>query len=256
MIKILYNIIIHVILVASVLFGISQCNSAKKVKQNLTEKEEIFNKANEIVDIILDSDSNKITKSKPNELLLSEGAMSTAKLIDSVSEELKLPKNERIRSITKIPIKSEISLKAKEVNEEFAYTENENWYSRYSFKDSVFDLGYKAEYNSIETSAGNSFLGISYGQKKEYKYDLLKDKNSYTLKPTTIRFIEKEVKKRNSMDLNNVNKYRNFDNGVLTGLELELELNRLRFGGQYLYNLNTDRDEKKEWEVSVKYNLF
>lgn len=256
MTKNLYNIIIHVILVASILFGISQCNSVKEVKQNLTEKEEIFNKANEIVDIILDSDRNKITKSKPNELLLSEGAMSTAKLIDSVSEELKLPRNEKIKSITRIPIRSEISLKAKEVNEEFAYTENENWYSRYSFKDSVFDLGYKAEYNSIETIKNNSFLGFNYGQKKEYRYDFLEDKYSYTLKPTTIRFIEKEVEKRNSIDLNNVNKYRNFDNGVLTGLELELELNRLRFGGQYLYNLNTDRDEKKEWEVSVKYNLF
>lgn len=256
MIKILYNIIIHVILVASILFGISQCNSAKEVKQNLTEKEEIFNKANEIVDIILDSDSNKITKSKPNELLLSEGAISTARLIDSVSEELKMPKNEKVKSITRIPIKSEVSLKAKEVNDEFAYTENENWYSRYNFRDSVFDLGYKAEYNSIETSTNNSFLGFNYGQKKEYRYDLFKDKNSYILKPTTVRFIEREVEKRNSIDLNNVNKYRNFDNGVLTGLELELELNRLRFGGQYLYNLNTDRDEKKEWEVSVKYNLF
>lgn len=253
--KFIYNIAIHLILVISILFGVSQCNKSKEIKKSLESKEYVFNKANEIVDIILDSDSNKITKSKPHEEILSKEAVSNKHLIDSLSKELKLAKGESIQSVTRIPIKSEVSLKAKEVNNDYAYTENENWYSRYSFKDSVFDLKYKTEYNSIVTNKKNTFLGLDYSMPTRFHYDLVKDKDAEQITPTTIYFSNKPKPKVN-IDVNNVNKYRSFDNGVLSGLEASIGVNRLNFGGQYLYNFNSNIDSKKEWELFVKYNLF
>lgn len=252
--KILYTLILHLFLIGAVIFGVSQCNRANKSEETLSNQESIINKANEIVEIIVDRDSNSITKSLPNEVL-TEGAIEARKLLDSVSEPLKIAKNERITSYTKIPIESSVSLKAREVTPEYAYTENDNWYSRYNFKDSVFDLRYKTEYVNISTEKDNKFLGISYKPVTTIQYDWIKDKNSEVLKPSSV-IIKSKPKTKLDVNLNNVNKFRNIDNAVLSGAELEVEKGRLIFGGQYLYNFNTTREDKKEWEVSVKYKIF
>lgn len=253
--KILYTLILHLLLIGAVVFGVSQCNRANKSEKILSSKESIINKANEIVEIIVDGDSNKITKSKPQEGLLSDAAIEVKNLLDSVSEPLKMAKKERITSYTKIPIESSISLKAKEVTPEYAYTENDNWYSRYNFKDSIFDLRYKTVYTNITTEKRNKFLGIEYKPVTTIQYDWIKDKEAEVLKPTSI-IIKPEDKSKLDINLNNVNKFRNIDNAVLTGAELEIEKGRLIFGGQYLYNFNTPRRDKKEWEVSIKYKIF
>lgn len=253
--KILYTIILHLLFIGAIIFGVSQCNRANKSEKELSSKEYIINKVNEIVEVIVDGDSNKITKSKPSELILPEGAIETKHLLDSVSEPLKLAKNEKITRYHSVPIESSISLKAKEVNEEYAYTENDNWYSRYSFKDSVFDLRYKTMYTSINTQKDNKFLGIRYKPVTSIQYDWIKDKNAEVLKPSTTT-IKVNNKPKLGVNLNNVNKFRNVDNSVLSGAELEFERNRLIIGGQYLYNFNTLNEKKTEWELSLKYKIF
>lgn len=253
--KILYTIILHLLFIGAIIFGVSQCNRANQSEKTLSSKESIINKANEIVEVMVDADSNKITKSKPSEVLLPEGAIEAKHLLDSVSEPLKLTKNEKITSYTRIPIESSIKLKAKEVTSEYAYTENENWYSSYNFKDSVFDLKYKTEYTNITTKKNNKFLGIQYKPVTSIQYDWIKDKNSEVLKPTTV-IIKEDKKSKLDVNFNNVNKYRSMDNAVLSGAELEFERNRLIIGGQYLYNFNTPEQKKTEWEVSLKYKIF
>lgn len=252
MIKTLYNIGLHLLLVGAIIFGVNQCDRANKTDTELSNKSEIFNKANEIVDITLNSDSSKITKSRPHEEVLSNVAINTKNLLDSVSGSLKLPSNEKIVKYNRVPIESSISLKAKEVNSEYAYAENENWYSRYNFRDSIFDLKYKTVYESVITEKENKILGITYKPVTTMQHDWIKDKQAPALKPTSV-IIKDDTKTKTKFNVHNTNKFRSFDNSILSGAEAELGINKITISGAYLYNFNTS---KPEYEVSLKYKLF
>lgn len=259
--KTIYNIILHLLLIGAVIFGVKQCSRADKSIDELSDKTELFNKANDIVNIYLDGDSNKITKSRPSEVKLSDPAINIKNLLDSVSEAPKIAKNERIVKYNKVPIESSISIKAKEVTSEYAYAENDNWYSRYNFKDSIFDLRYKTIYTNIITEKDNKILGISYKPVTTMQYDWITDKSSPPLSPTSV--IIKDDNKSNKFKLNNVNKFRSVDNAILTGFEAELELNRFTISGQYNYNINkgfnnpnTTFMDNTEYEVSLKYKIL
>lgn len=261
--KTLYNIILHLLLVGAVIFGINQCSDKKDVQKQMSDKSEIFNKANEILTITLDSDSNKVTKSKPHEELLSDVAINTKNLLDSVSESRKLPSNERITKYHKVPIESSITLKAKEVNSDYAYAENGNWYSRYSFRDSIFDLKYKTVYESIITEKDYKVLGINYKPKTTFQHDWIKDTEAPALKPTTVIIKDDSDKRKFKFELNNVNKFRSIDNAVLTGLEAGINFNRVNISGQYNYNINkgfnspnSNFNDNTEYEISLKYKIL
>lgn len=252
--KTIYSIGIHLLLIAAIVFGVKQCQIADNKTRELVRKENIFNKANEIVKITVDADSNTIVGSKPQEETLSQMATDVKNLVDSASQVLNLPKNERIVYYNKINIQDQINIKAKEVNSEYAYAENENWYSRYNFRDSIFDLRYKTVYQNAVTTKDNKILGITYKKPDYTQYDWFKGKTIEQPKPTSV-IIKDDSKSKTKVKFqaSNVNKFRSMDNSVMSGVGSELTINRVGVGGQYLYNFNT---QKPEYEVTVKFNLF
>lgn len=250
--KILYTILLHLIVVVSVIFGVNQCNKANEFSNRLEQSREIFNKANEIVEVKLKDDSSKLTISKPFETVLSPTAIETKNLLDSVSKDVKLTSNEKIVSYRRIPIQSSVTLKATNVTPEFAETENENWYARYYMKDSIFDLKYKTIYNSATVEKNYSLLGFNWKPNLKFEYDWVLDKNADTLKPMTINVIKPKVTDT-KFQIYNTNKFRSFDNSLLSGAEANLSINRFNISGQYLYNFNYN---KPEYEISIKYGIF
>lgn len=252
MIKSIYLTVLHLVLVISIVIGVSQCSKATRISKELSDKEEIFNKANEVVKIAFDNDSNMIVNTKPEEQLLSTAASSVNNLLDSVSDVLKLPSNERIIYYNRIPIESSIELKATNVNSEFAETENENWYMSYNFRDSVFKGRYKTIYQSAVTKKDYSLLGIQYKPETNRQYDWFQDKEILDIKPTSV-VIKDDTKPKYKFQAHSVSKFRSLNNSLLSGAELEVGVNRVTIGGQYLYNFNTN---SPEYEISFKYGIF
>lgn len=249
--KNVYIVLLHLFIIGAVVFGVNECTRANRAERKISDDTNIFNKANEIIKLQLDDDSNTIVKSIPNEETLSEIAMNTKNLLDSASGVLKLPRNERITTYTRIPIQSSYTAKATKVTDELAETENDNWYMSYSFKDSVFNGRYKTIYNHASTTKENKFLGIQFREPEKFQYDWVTDKGAVTSAPTSV--VIKEEPKTRKLQISNVNKFRNFDNSVLSGAEVNYTINRITVGGEYNYNFNTT---KPEYEVKVKFNLF
>lgn len=250
--KSIYNLLLHALCVGAVIFGISQCSENSKRKDQLVVKDSIVLKQNEIIEILEDSAGNKIIASLPTEGALSEAASETKHLIDSVSEPLNLSKNQSVKYYNSVPIESSVKLKADNVTNEIAEAENENWYMSYNFKDSVFNGRYKTIYNSVLTEKDYKVLGLNIKPSNKVQFDWITDKGAKQLSPTTL-IVKEPVSRNKRFQINNVNKFRSFDNSVLSGAGLEVGLNRTTVEGQYMYNFST---KQPEWEVSLKFGLF
>lgn len=250
--KTIYNIILHLFLVGAVIFGVNKCSENKELSSNLEDTDRLLLKSNDIIDILTDSLGNKITVSTPTVGDLSFAAKETKQLLDSVSEPLKLSNNQSIKYYNRVPIESSVELKADLVTEEVAEAENDNWYMSYNFKDSVFNGRYKAIYNSILTEKEYRLLGLNIKPSNKVQFDWISDPGVKPLSPTTL--ITKDRKpKTNRIQINNVNKFRSFDNSILSGAGVEVGSNRTTIEGQYMYNFST---KQPEWEVSLKFGIF
>lgn len=249
MLKYLYIGVIHVILIGVCIYAYNKSNSYNRLETQY-ENAKTFDKPNEVIKYIQNLEGDSVQHSKPHIAQEDVLPISTKKLLDSVSELIKIPSNGKITSYTKVPISSAITAKATRVTDTLAEYENDNWYLSYNTRDSVFNGRYKSYYNQADYDYKLTTLGFSTGKPINVQSSWLSDKNASIGKTTSI--IVEKPKKSTSFNLNNVNKFRSLDNSLLTGGEASITKGRHTIGGQYLYNVNS---KKTEWEIQYKFGI-
>lgn len=254
MIKYIYNGLIHISLVVCIILGVNEYNKNKKLEDKLKSTEEVFDIANKIVSISSDKQGNEVITSMPNLVdlrdLESGIAQSTKNLIDSASEALNLPSNAKVLRYSKTSFKSEITAKAQEVNDTLATYKDNNWELSYNIRDSIFNGIHYSNINELDYMNRKTFLGIPIGQNKYYQSSWLTDTTSKINRVKTV-VVNKPVKPK--FQIYSHNKFRTFDNSLLSGVELNYDKGRFNLGGSYLYNFNT---RENEYEVALKFGIF